>query len=145
MLVVSTRTLKILAALTWYIGGVILLTKGRSLLLEAYALKPEAGWLWLAAGVGFFLGGLKAKFIYTRSCQRNLNRIDALDRPRVWQFFSPRFFVALTVMISAGVALSRLAHDNYPFLIGVAILDISIGAALLGGSYVFWKQKVFVK
>jgi len=141
MLVVSTRTLKILAALTWYIGGVILLIKGRSLLLEADALKPEEIWPWLAAGAGLFFGGLKAKFIYTRSCQRNLDRIDALDQPRVWQFFSPRFFVALTVMISVGVALSRMAHNNYPFLIGVAILDISIGAALLGGSYVFWKQK----
>ena len=145
MLVVSTRSLKILAALIWYIGGAILLIKGRSLLLEADALKPEAGWLWLAAGAGIFFGGLKAKFIFTRSCQRNLDRIDALDRPRVWQFFSPRFFVALTVMISAGVTLSRLAHNNYSFLIGVAILDLSIGAALLGGSYVFWKQKAFVK
>jgi hypothetical protein len=48
-------------------------------------------------------------------------------------------------MILAGATLSRLAHNNYAFLIGVGILDISIAVALLGSSYVFWKQKAFVK
>ncbi len=139
MLVVSTRSLKILAALVWYIGGTILLLKGRSLLVEAEALKPEEGWPRLAAVAGLILGGLKAKFLFNKSCQKNLDRIAALNRPRVWQFFRPGFFVILTVMILVGVTLSRLAHNNYPFLIGVAILDFSIGIALLGSSYVFWK------
>jgi len=145
MLVVSTRSLKILAALVWYIGGTLLLLKGSSLLIEADALKPEEGWPWLAAVAGLFLGGLKAKFLFNRSCQRNLDRIAALDPPRVWQFFRPGFFATLTVMVLVGVTLSRLAHNNYPFLIGVAILDIGIAIALLGSSYVFWKQKAFVK
>ncbi len=145
MLVVSTRSLKILAALVWYVGGTILLLKGRSLLVEADALKPEESWPWLAAVAGLFLGGLKAKFLFNRSCQNNLDRIAALNRPRVWQFFKPGFFIALTVMILVGVTLTRLAHNNYPFLIGVAILDLGIGIALLGSSYVFWKQKAFVK
>ncbi|MBW2606773.1 MAG: hypothetical protein JRD05_03960 [Deltaproteobacteria bacterium] len=145
MLLVSTRSLNILAALVWYVGGTILFLKGRSLLVEADALRPEEGWPWLAAVAGLFLGGLKAKFLFNRSCQRNLDRIAALNRPRVWQFFRPGFFVVLTVMILVGVTLSRLAHNNYPFLIGVAILDLGIGLALLGSSYVFWKQKAFVK
>jgi hypothetical protein len=145
MLVVSTRSLKILAALVWYVGGTLLLLKGSSLLVEADALKPAEGWPWLAAVAGLFLGGLKARFLFNRSCQRNLDRIAALDRPRVWQFFRPGFFVALTVMILVGATLSSLAHSNYPFLIGVAILDLGIGIALLGSSYVFWKQKAFVK
>ena len=145
MLVVSTRSLKILAALVWYVGGTLLLLKGSSLLVEADALKPGEGWPWLAAVAGLFLGGLKAKLLFNRSCQRNLDRIAALDRPRVWQFFRPGFFAALTVMILVGVTLSRLAHNNYPFLIGVAILDLGIAIALLGSSYLFWKQKAFVK
>ena len=145
MLVVSTRSLKILAALVWYVGGALLLLKGSSLLVEADALKPEEGWPWLAAVAGLFLGGLQAKFLFARSCQKNMDRIDALDRPRVWQFFRPGFFAALTVMILVGATLSRLAHNNYPFLIGVAALDLNIGIALLGSSYVFWQQKAFVK
>ena len=145
MLVVSARSLKILAALIWYIGDIMLILKGRSLLVEADALKPEQIWPWLAVFAGLFFGGLQAKYLFAKSCQKNMYRIDALDRPRVWQFFRPGFFAALTVMIFVGAILSRLAHNNYPFLIGVAAVDINIGIALLGSSYVFWQQKAFVK
>jgi uncharacterized membrane protein len=145
MLTVSTRTLNILAAFVWYVGGIVLLLKGSSLLAEAHSLRPEHGWLWLAAVAGSFIGGAKAKFLFSRSCQKNLVRIASLDRPGIWQFFSPWFFAILAVMILTGATLSRLAHNNYAFLIGVGILDVSIAVALLGSSYVFWKQKAFVK
>lgn len=145
MLTVSTRTLNVLAAFVWYVGGIVLLLKGSSLLAEAHSLRPEHGWLWLAAVAGSFIGGAKAKFLFSRTCQKNLSRITSLDRPGIWQFFSPWFFVFLAVMILAGATLSRLAHNNYSFLIGVGILDLSISVALLGSSYVFWKQKAFVK
>ena len=145
MLVVSTRTLNILAALTWYIGGVVLMLKGGSLLAEAEALGPQQVWPWLAIVAGLFLGALQARFLFIRNCQKNLDRIAALSQPRIWQFFRIGFFVALVVMIATGAALSRLAHGNYAFLIGVAILDLSLATGLLGSSFVFWKQKAFAK
>lgn len=145
MYTVSARTLQILAALVWYIGGIQLLQKGFSLLIEANAMESELPWPWIAGIVGVFIGGLKAKYLFTKSIRKNLIRIDRLSQPKIWQFFSPRFFAALTIMISAGVLLSRLAHDNYPFLIAVAILDIGIGIALLGSSYVYWTKRAFVK
>ena len=123
----------------------MLLLKGGSLLVEAHSLKPEQEWLWFAAVAGPFIGGIKAMFLFSKSCRNNLARIDVLDQPRIWQFFRPWFFVALIVMILAGATLSRLAHNNYVFLISVGILDLSIAVALLGSSYVFWKQKAFVK
>ena len=140
-LIVSRKTLKILAALLWYIGSIILLQKGSSLLSEAQVLKPEEGWPWQVAVLGVFLGGLKAKFIFNKSCQKNLDRITTLVKPRIWQFFRIRFFAALALMVLAGITLSLLAHNNYPMLISVGLLDLSIGIALLGSSYVFWKQK----
>jgi len=141
---VSARTLNILAALVWYIGGIRLLQKGISLLAEANEMEPNLAWPWIAGFVGLFLGGLKAKYLFTNSIRKNLIRIDGLSPPKVWQFFSPGFFAALTIMILAGVILSRMAHDNYPYLIGVAILDLAIAIALLGSSYVYWTQKAFV-
>lgn len=138
-LVVSHRSLRILAALLWYIGSTVLLIKGGSLLFEAKELKPEEGWSWQVAILGIFLGSLKAKFIFSRSCQKNINRIATLVQPKIWQFFRIRFFMALMLMVLLGVSLSMLAHNNYPMLISVALLDISIGIALLGNSYVFWK------
>lgn len=141
MLIVSTRSLKILAALIWYGGGMVLLLKGGSLLAEARALRPELVWPWLAAVTGLLLGGIKAKFLFRKSCSRNLDRIAGLDRPRIWQFYSLEFLVALTIMILGGATLSRLAHGNYPLLIGVATLDLGIGIALLGSGYVYWRHK----
>ncbi len=136
-MITSTRILKILAALVWYIGGFALLLKGRSLLAEADALEPERVWPWLGAVVGLLLGGLKAKYLFVKSCRKNVNRIAALEQPKIWQFFKPSFFMFLTLMIMTGATLSRLAHGHYVFLILVAVLDISIAIALLGSSYVY--------
>ncbi len=139
----TSRTLKILAALLWYLGGVMLVSKGSSLLIEADMLKPEKNWTWGAIVIGLLIGGLKAKYLFSVSCKKNLARIDLLDKPKIWQFFSPKFFLSLAIMIAAGVTLSRMAHNNYIFLLSVAILDISIATALIGSSYTFWKQKAF--
>jgi hypothetical protein len=144
MLSASIRTLNILAALVWYVGGLVLLLKGGSLLLEAASIKPQLLWPWLTMVAGPTIGLVKARFLFSKSCRKNLARIELLKQPKLWQFFRPGFFMALVVMILAGATLSRLAHNNYPFLIGVALLDLSLAMALLGSSYVFWKQKAFV-
>lgn len=139
LFVVSHRILRILAALIWYGGSIALLLKGSSLMLEADALKPEKEWPWIAAITGLILGGIKGESLFKRSCRNNLERINALARPKIWQFFRPRFFVFMTLMILFGATLSKLAHNNYLFLICVAIVDISIAVALLWSSRLFWK------
>ena len=139
LFVVSRRSLRFLAAVVWYGGSIALLLKGSSLLLEADALKPEEEWPWIAAIAGLILGGLKGESLFKRSCRNNLDRIDTLARPKVWQFFRPRFFLFMTLMILFGATLSKLAHNNYLFLICVAIIDLSIAVALLWSSRIFWK------
>ena len=143
MFTVSARTLNILSALVWYGGGIALLLKGRSLLAEAEALNPGQPWPWLGAAAALLLGGLQAKFMFAKSCRKNLDRIVALDEPKVWQFFRPGFFVFLALMIAAGATLSRLAHQSYAWLIAVAMIDWIVAVSLLGSSYVFWQQKAF--
>ena len=137
----STRSLNLLAALIWYIGGFVLVWKGGSLLAEAAALSPGLPWTWLALATALLLGGLKARLVFIRSCDRNLTRIANLDQPRIWQFYKPSFFLLLALMISAGATMSRLASGNYVALLGVAILDLAIAVALLGSSYVFWQRR----
>ena len=129
----------------WYVGGIVLLWKSSSLLVEANALEPELYWPWLAVGLGLVIGGLKAMFLFSKSCQKNLSRIASLDNPKFWQFFRPGFFFFLALMILAGASLSRIAHNNYLLLCAVAVLDLAIAVALLGSSYVFWKQKAFLE
>lgn len=141
LLAASPQKLKTVAALIWYAGGFVLLLKGRELLVEAEGLRPGATWTWLAIPAGLLLGGLKARFIFVKSCKRNLARIATLDRPRIWQFYHPRFFLALAIMITAGATLSRLAHGDYIFLIGVATLDLSLATALLASSITYWRRE----
>jgi len=135
--------LKILAAVLWYIGGVMLIWKASELIFEAEAIIPEKTWPYLAVLLGLILGGLKAKYLFSHACKRNLSRIDKLIAPKPWQFYRAGFFFFLGLMIFGGATLSRLAHGSYPFLLSVAILDLSIATALLGSSYVFWTEKAF--
>ena len=144
MLTTSTRTLKISAALVWYVGGIVLASKGSTLLLEANRINPDRNWTWLAIIIGMLIGLVKTRYVFNTTCRKNLARIDLLSKPKAWQFFRPRFFVLLMVMIIAGATLSRMAHHNYALLIGVSILDFSISTALLASSYTFWKLKAFV-
>ncbi len=143
--IAHVRTLNVLAAMVWCLGGVILLVKGGKLLAGAASLFPGSPWPWVAAVLGLLLGAVRGKFLFSRSCKNNLARISGLRHPRIWQFFSPGFFVLLFLMIAAGAVLSRLAHTSFVVLAGVAVLDLAVGTALLASSRVFWQQKAFVK
>jgi len=92
LLPVSHRTLTILAAMVWYAGGIVLLIKGVSLLLEAEALQPDQHWPRTAVMAALLVGGIKAIFLFSGTCRKNLARIAALKRPKIWQFFRPVFF-----------------------------------------------------
>lgn len=142
MLTVSRRTLYILAAIVWHIGGIVLLLKATSLIAEAGSLRPEQNWQWIFVIVGLLFGLLKARFLFSKFWHKNTARIGALDDPQLWQFFRPRFFLMLAIMILAGATMSRLAAGHYPSLIGVATLDLSLAIALLGSGIIFWRQRL---
>jgi len=136
----SKRTLIFLAAAVWCIGGVMLFRSGVKLIWNAVQLKPGGPWLWLAILAGLILGIFQAKIIFTRSCRKNLDRINGLEDPRIWQFYRPGFFLALAGMITSGVLLNHWAQGNYYYMLGVAGLDFALTISLLGSSYVFWTK-----
>ncbi len=145
MLKTSARTLNIFAAIVWYSGAVALIVKGFSLVMEAGFINPGGvGWR-LTALLGLVLGGLKAAYLFNKACKRNLDRIAALTEPKVWNFYRLWFILLLVLLIYSGALLSHAAEGNYPFLLFMALLDISIGVALLGSSYVFWVEKAFFR
>lgn len=124
--------------MTWYIGSIALGAKSASLLTEANTILPGHLWIWTAIISGIIIGLVKAKFLFSKSCKKNLDRIDAIDNPKFWQFFRPGFFLFLSLMILTGATLSRMASQNFPFLIGVGILDLSLSIGLLTSSWQFW-------
>lgn len=141
MLAVSKNTLKTVSAVVWLVGAAFLLSKAATLFAQAIALQPSAALSWLAIVAGILLGGVKAKYLFSWFCRKNLERIDTLDDPQLWQAFRPVFYVFLAAMLLLSAMLSRLAVGNYAGLISLVILDISIGIALLGSMRVFSNSK----
>ena len=141
MPIVSKNTLKIIAAFVWIAGAVILLLKCGSLFYEAKLIQPENNFVLLGSIIGFLIGGLKARFLMINFCKKNLRRISNLKTPKIHQFFTPGFFAALIIMISAGSIMSNFAHGDFVWLVAVAVLDLSIGTGLLASSHVFIKQE----
>ncbi len=141
MLGTSRATLKILAAVVWYSGAIVLSIKSTTLLFQAYKLNPDLHWTWLAAFCGILIGAIKARYLYNRLCYKNLQRIAALQQPKIWNFYRIHFFVFLALMVSLGSYLSRLAHGNYSMLVIMAIIEMSVGIALLGSAHCFWRAE----
>jgi hypothetical protein len=130
----------VFAAITWFAGGISLGAKGTS--LAVLLAEIDTPWRWFAPGIGIVAGLLKKQLLFNHFCQRNLDRIAALESPRIWQFFRPGFFPALAVMISCGALMSRAAVDSFGWLVFTVALDISLAIALLGSSHKFFLRPV---
>lgn len=134
----SAHILRLLAAWIWCSGFVVLFIKGSKLLMEASEINPDQIWIWLALFSGLAIGVIKAKYLYSKLCIKNLQRINALEQPKIWHFYRKRFFIFLGLMVVLGLFLSGQAHGNYILLITMATIEISVATALLGSSHYFW-------
>lgn len=117
----------------------MLLAKGWRLALELYEVGSL--WTWVAPVIGVVVGVPKVIFMYNRSCKRNLDRIAALDRPRIWQFYRPGFFLFLAAMIALASVLSRAALASFEWLVFIVALDFSLATGLLGSMPGFFRPK----
>lgn len=141
MFTTSANTVKSIAALVWLSGAVILLIKTAGLLIEAAKIHPDKPWVWVVLLAGLVIGGIKAKYLFTRVCDKNLRRIEALKFPKPWHCYRARFFIFLLLMVTLGAYMSRVAEGDYFMLITVAVVDLSVAIALLGSSFCFWKKQ----
>ena len=136
----SKKTLVYLAAAVWYIGGIMLLRSGLELIIQIRELKSDILWPLIIITLGIALGIIQVLFIFRHSCRKNLQRINQLEDPRIWQFYRPGFFLALAIMITSGILLDHFAQGHYFFMLGVAAVDFTLTISLLGSSYVFWTE-----
>ncbi len=141
MFTASANTIKLIAAIIWLAGSVILMLKSSSLLIQANNLNPDLPWVWITLLTGLIIGAIKTKYLFTRLCYKNLRRIEALHHPKPWQCYRPHFFIFLFLMVTLGAYLSRIAQGSYYLLLSVAVVDLSIATALLGSSLCFWRKQ----
>ncbi len=130
-----------MAACVWCSGGFVLLYKAYSMAVQARQLTQDTTEILLVLIAGFVIGILKVRFIFNHFCTRNLTRIESLSQPKIWQCFRPGFLLFLALMILFGKVMTAMAEGNYLFLLGMAILDMSLAVALLGSSLVFWNNR----
>jgi hypothetical protein len=140
---ISHQRLIIITAVIWCSGGIVLLIKGGALIKQAYLLNSELVWATVALIVGGITGLIKSRFLFSKSCLKNIHRITAIPDPRTWQCFRPGMLIFLAIVIPTGAWMSRAAAGHYMLLCAVGALDISIGVALLGSSRVFWTLSAF--
>jgi hypothetical protein len=134
------KRLKVLAFVVWYVGFVALSLKSYKLFKEAYLIDSNLSYIFLFLVIGFWLSVLKTKYIFIGSCQKNLARIEALENPKIWQFYRIGFFIFLVFVISLGAFLSRMASGDYWFLMGVGVVDMALALALFFSGFVFLKR-----
>ncbi len=140
MLNTTSNTLIKMAALVWYTGVVVLIFKSGSLFLEALKNGADQLFILIAILCGVVIGKIKAKYLFYKIGKKNINRINLLDSPKLWQFYQQRFFIFLFLMLAMGKYLSDLAHGENMALIALAFLELSIALALLLSSHCFWQN-----
>ena len=81
--------------------------------------------------------------IFNHACKKNIIRIQSLLKPRLWQCFRPGMLVFLAIIIPTGAMMSKMAAGKFGWLCAVAVLDLSIGTALLLSGFLFFRMKAF--
>lgn len=135
------KTLRTLAALVWYTGFIVLAVKSSGLFFLAAEVGINFFVIIAAVFCGIFIGKIKAKKLFYGVGKKNIERINELIHPKIWQFYRKRFFFFLFLMISMGNYLAVAAQGNGPGLLFLGTLELSIGTALLLSSNCFWSRR----
>jgi len=138
------KTLKTLALFVWYIGFIALSLKSYKLFNEAYTINNNLTYLIPFLLLGFLLSLLKTKYIFIKSCQSNLQRIEQLKNPKIWQFYRVGFFLFLVGVISLGAFLSHKASGDYYFLVSVGVVDMALALALFFSGFEFFRSSAII-
>jgi hypothetical protein len=128
---VSHRLHLLLAAATWTVVGLALLTVG-----ACWSLQSETGLHPILFAAAVAAGLVKAAFVLRRAASRVITRIRSRgDHRCIGGFFSWRTWILVAIMITAGAVLrhSPLSH----WLIG--LVYVAIGTALVAASWLPWR------
>lgn len=137
---VTNKQLKTMAFIFWFMGVLPLSIKAFLLFREAYLLDSDILKLSFYIFLGIIVALLKTKFIFIKSCRKNIQRIENLEKPKIWNFYRLGFFIFLATVIILGAVFSRLALGHYWALILVGIIDMSVGFALLLSGWLCKKE-----
>lgn len=139
-----------LSGLIWFVGGIILLSKGLnfvvesskseqvgtliSLLLPLSKTKEQAA-LFLVV-IGLMIGYLKGKMVFVKSVKRVVERIFSFTSPvRLVDIYTKSYLILILSMVGLGFIIRFL-----PIGLDVrGVIDVAIGSALLKGALLYFR------
>jgi len=140
-----------ISGMTWMGVGILLLTKGFSLILKPQPIEsvplftpklvslagsPQQAALILVC-VGLFVGYLKGRFVLSKTANRVIARIVSLPNPLPISSIYPKsYLILLGTMIALGMSLKWI---SMPYDLK-GMIDIAIGSALTNGSAFYFRH-----
>ncbi len=139
------------SGITWMGIGILLLTKGFSLILTPQIPKNVALFMpklvslagsaqqaaLIIACIGLLIGYLKGRFVLRKTANRVIARIVSLPNPCPLSSIYPRsYLILLSSMIALGMCLKWI---SMPYDLK-GMIDIAVGAALTNGSAFYFRH-----
>lgn len=146
-----------LSGLLWFAVGIYLLPLGIHFLLNGpmisagpfyifnalkyFGLNQENAALVLIS-IGLAIGYIKSKAIFAKTVKKGVAHIRSLpEKAPFYAVYTPKYLVLLGVMILLGLSMKWF---SVPLDIR-GFIDVAIGAALINGSVLYFKELVPVK
>lgn len=118
-----------LAAAIWLLGA-IACGQLSSQLLSAAAVAVNKTSLYVALSVSVIVGLLLGATLFRRLAMSNIDRIDALNAPRIWEAYRLRFYVLLVLFDGGSVLLTDYLAKSATSRLAVGSVDLAICVAL---------------
>lgn len=137
----SLKTALFLLGFLWLLAGVMLFTKGVTLLQHPSTFFSQFSWMpkkelpILLLCLGLFLGQFKARTVLRKAANKRIEEMRARSAFSFFQVFNLQYFLLIVIMSSLGMLLNFLSTPSD--LRG--FIDITIGTALMQSSFFYFK------
>jgi hypothetical protein len=159
MLKFKHSTLIIIGGTLWMVMGIFLMNMGLRLIAEKSAIivyTQESGVLQFLSsifggiqeaavgmiGVSLAVGYFKGRFVLAKTVAKMVARIRTFKSPvSLHLIYAPKFYILIALMMGLGFLFRvlQVPHDVR------GMVDIAVGAALINGSVLYFKQAKDIK
>lgn len=124
----------------WVLVGLFLIFRGMHLYQLAVSEQHTSqNAIIFSCIAGLLIGGIKGKFILSKTARKNISRIDNLVVPlKAYHVFSKPFYIFIVCMMGFGFLLRHMNTYLGGYVV-VAAIYCGIGMALVVSSRTYWR------
>lgn len=146
----TTRSALRLSGLIWLLVGIFLMSLGCKFLAASlhtpsidkfsflqHSLSAQTTLLWVLV-CALAVGHLKGRFVFKRTVQRQIARIESLPKPiRLLHLYGAGYYILILAMMGLGILMRFL-----PIALDVrGAVDLTVGSALIQGSLHYFRAQ----